>query len=243
MQILYSSLEILGSIWRIFSYNTSSNNLSSNLSSFPHELTLNIFSYLEVRELCECALVDKKWQQLLNDDFLWKTHVMKNFPHIEIQSILEEIPCYKEAYKALSSNWFNQNPEIRSLRSSLTKNCDVDHEYLMGHISYFGGMFYGFSKGGKIFKWNTGSSKVIEHGKIPASTTGRSDIELNGRYFLRKSSNPFCFEIYDLITQDLLVKKEINSRRAFIKLFSNSYCLISDREIQIFNLDTQEKIG
>ncbi|CDR33467.1 F-box protein [Criblamydia sequanensis] len=46
--------------------------MNVSINTFPEELLINIFSYLEPKELANTALVSKKWNTLSCDNSLWK---------------------------------------------------------------------------------------------------------------------------------------------------------------------------
>ena len=67
--------------------------LKSNLSlnELPNEIILNIFKYLEFKDLGRCAKVSKRFRGLTNDQSLWQSINLdfKKIPQVEDQEYIE----------------------------------------------------------------------------------------------------------------------------------------------------------
>jgi len=47
--------------------------------NFPEEILLKVFSYLDYQALCRLALVNRQWNRVANDQFLWKKLFLKRW--------------------------------------------------------------------------------------------------------------------------------------------------------------------
>jgi len=73
------------------------------ITAFPEEVTLLIFSFLDAKELSRCSIVCRSWKIAANDDALWKVLLWKKWGDKDPQHF------YKEAYK---SHFYKEQTEI-----------------------------------------------------------------------------------------------------------------------------------
>lgn len=88
----------------------------THIKFIPYELTLKIFSYLDVQDLCMMFLVDKRWNKLIdNKQLIWEKKVEENFPHLKInhgwkhaffQAKMKEYPHLLNAENAIKLDIF-----------------------------------------------------------------------------------------------------------------------------------------
>ena len=80
----------------------------SNTVNFPEEILDIIFSYLELKDLRNCALVCRKWyKRLLSENsYLWLIQCHKVLPSGVLSSdILSSVKSYKSKVKAFAHSW------------------------------------------------------------------------------------------------------------------------------------------
>nr|CAI5842056.1 unnamed protein product [Callosobruchus analis] len=45
----------------------------------PYEVMIHIFQYLDLKSLCRCARVNKRWNEIINDPFLYQNLSLKPY--------------------------------------------------------------------------------------------------------------------------------------------------------------------
>ena len=96
---------------------------------FNNVTIFKIYNYLNINDLCNCSLINKKFNNIFNNDMLWAKLIMDNYSDIDINKIQEQcnITKLKYIYKKIKdllylNKTFNLNKTIESLINLQTLN-------------------------------------------------------------------------------------------------------------------------
>lgn len=77
-------------------------------SMINHNVLEVIFSYLDLRDLKNCAVVCRSWKHFLDDENsdVWRSHCMRKLPEEALKSdLLSSVPTYKMKLRAYYHAW------------------------------------------------------------------------------------------------------------------------------------------
>ena len=187
----------------------------------PENILLTIFERLKVKDLISCSEVCVRWNQLCEDQLLWKKLIIKQFdveiPETENTRMFESEKSFKHEYIRLQ----NKYPCIKAqvLHNSVAASPDL-------WISSDGHQVYGVTEETKLVFWKreTNHENFKRYRIVDLSRLGWNVVE--GCYF-----SPSCDKL--LLHGKFLEEKEIAifaNNRSFRGLAKHSVsrCNISD---------------
>ena len=122
------------------------------VSSLPSEMLLRIFSYLpELKDLCSCSCVCRKWRELLDDDScVWenKLHELRlECPKLADDHLLDTMPSPKAKLVAYCCRWNDddrsKNIYIKENKLTLHRNpVAQSSDAIRGKVGFTSGVHY-----------------------------------------------------------------------------------------------------
>ncbi|KAG9487801.1 hypothetical protein GDO78_007537 [Eleutherodactylus coqui] len=172
----------------------------------PYEIALQIFQYLDRKELGRCAQVSKAWRALAEDEMLWY-HICQREGYLTDRQVTA-CSSWKGALKErrtresmLRMNWKNRIGAVSQLQYELGKVlCDA-------HV-YDGVVLAGYTSG-DVHLWDTRTSSLAE--SFLETSHASDDSELNHHVSFVRLSKSLAVAAYDNGTIDvwsLLVGRE-----------------------------------
>lgn len=86
--------------------------------SLPKEVAINIFSFLSMKDLCNCSEVSREWYNLAIDDVLWHKIYNKEGINDENSSQIawkKKVQAYYERRAKLRNNWQTRTAQLTKL--------------------------------------------------------------------------------------------------------------------------------
>ncbi|XP_040271971.1 F-box/WD repeat-containing protein 8 [Bufo bufo] len=172
----------------------------------PYEIALQIFQYLDRKELGRCAQVSKAWRALAEDEMLW--YRMCQLEGYLTDRQVTACSSWKEALRErrtresmLRTNWKNRTGAVSQLQYELGKVlCDVH--------AYDGVVLAGYTSG-DVRLWDTRTSSLAE--SFLKSSHAAHDSRLSHHVSFVRISKSLAVAAYDNGTIDvwsLLVGRE-----------------------------------
>jgi len=101
---------------------------------FNNVTIFKIYNYLNINDLCNCSLINKKFNNIFNNDMLWAKLIMDIFGDIDINEIQEQynITKLKYIYKKIKdllylNKTLNLNETIKDLINLQTLSFSGNH--------------------------------------------------------------------------------------------------------------------
>lgn len=99
-------------------------------SRVPDHVLEVIFSYIDLHDIRNCALVCKNWSRFLNDEnnYVWRLHCIRKLAEEALKSdLLSSLPTYKSKLRAFYHAW---NPNDCSRNIYIKPNGFTLHRYI-----------------------------------------------------------------------------------------------------------------
>eukprot|EP01091_Cochliopodium_minus_P016099 TRINITY_DN5924_c0_g1_i1.p1 TRINITY_DN5924_c0_g1~~TRINITY_DN5924_c0_g1_i1.p1 ORF type:complete len:115 (-),score=12.86 TRINITY_DN5924_c0_g1_i1:177-521(-) len=90
-----------------------------NITDFPIEIMMRIFSFMGIKDLCQCGQVCKSWKMISNLDSIWSRIAQKNYKNISkghSNTTWKEVMRYKPL---VDENWQKSNYNLIQFKGHL----------------------------------------------------------------------------------------------------------------------------
>ncbi|CAH1967496.1 unnamed protein product [Acanthoscelides obtectus] len=93
----------------------------------PYEVMIHIFQYLDLKSLCRCARVNKRWNEIVNDPFLYQTLSLKPYWYLVNCNTIDYFMKKCTSLKKLDISWCGNDIEgfDKKLAIFIGANCDT----------------------------------------------------------------------------------------------------------------------